>query len=112
MIDIEDNPNCPFTQRVFLESGERQAIGQVKVFARRSEGEWCWVSAVEGPQGSFGQAFAQKVEDSGEGTAVLIFGGSWGIRFKPVSLAEEWDLGSGQQWGEPFLVYGDMVDVK
>jgi hypothetical protein len=41
------------------------------------------------------------------GLAYLIYGGNWGIRLKPIGLEENWDLGSPNQWGEPFLLLGD-----
>ena len=51
------------------------------------------------------------MEDSGAGIAVLVYGGLWGVRLKPVSLVEEWNLDSPQQWGEPYLSLADPKDL-
>ena len=50
-------------------------------------------------------AFASRVEESGDGTALLIYGGSGGLRMKPLEDETEWDLASDNQWGETHLVY-------
>ena len=50
-------------------------------------------------------AFAAKVEESGDGTALLIYGGSGGIRMKPLEDESNWDLTVENQWGETHLVY-------
>lgn len=57
-------------------------------------------------------AYVQTVEDSGAGVTHLVFGGIWGIRLKPVSLQEDWDLESRNQWGEPYLSVADASDIK
>ena len=49
-------------------------------------------------------AYAVKVEDSGEGVAVLVFGGDEGIRLRPPDSGEDWDLASPRQWGEACLL--------
>ena len=49
-------------------------------------------------------AHAVLVEDSGEGIAMLIYGGDEGIRLKPVDCQEVWDLNSPHQWGEACLL--------
>jgi hypothetical protein len=43
--------------------------------------------------------------------AYLIYGGNWGVRFKPVSLKEDWDLDSLNQWGEAFLLISDPRSI-
>ncbi len=50
-------------------------------------------------------AFACKVEESGDGTALLIYGGSGGVRMKRLEDESEWDPQSNQQWGDSHLVY-------
>ena len=49
-------------------------------------------------------AYSAMVEESGEGSALLVYGGDEGIRLKPLDSTEEWDLGSPNQWGEPCLL--------
>ena len=49
-------------------------------------------------------AYSAMVEESGEGSALLVYGGDEGIRLKPLDSTEEWDLSSPNQWGEPCLL--------
>jgi hypothetical protein len=44
--------------------------------------------------------------------ACMVFGGISGIRLKPVSLSEDWDLNSANQWGEPYLLLADPKDIR
>ena len=78
----------------------------------RKEGELlCWVTGME-TDGIPCRATAQKVSDSGGGVSVLIYGGAWGIRFKPVDHEEDpWDFNNPHQWGEPYKFYGDESDL-
>ena len=50
-------------------------------------------------------AYACHVEESGDGTALLIYGGSGGIRMKPLEDETEWKIGVITQKGETHLVY-------
>ena len=50
-------------------------------------------------------AYACQVEESGDGVAILIHGGSGGIRIKPLEDETEWELGAPNQKGETHLVY-------
>ena len=78
---------------------------------REGEAILYWVTGIES-NGIPCPATAQKVSDSGGGVSVLIYGGAWGIRFKPVGFEEEpWDLNNPDQWGEPYKFYGDETDL-
>jgi len=110
-IRISDNPNCVWTGEMVFSAldaprpirGLRAAVGK--------EDEICDVVGVE-PGGRWTEAFVQKVADSGEGTAWLIYGGEWGIRLRPGSRgAEAWSFKNPAQWGEPYKVYGSIDDV-
>lgn len=50
-------------------------------------------------------ALACQIEESGDGIALLIYGGSGGIRMKPLEDESPWDAASSNQWGESHLVY-------
>lgn len=50
-------------------------------------------------------AYACKVEESGDGTALLIYGGSGGVRMKLLEDETKWDTKSTEQWGDTHLVY-------
>ena len=71
----------------------------------------CCVCGVE-PQGKFVPAKVCQVADSGGGSVFFVYGGKWGIRFKPEDYAHEpWDLSNPRQWGEPYKYYGDEADL-
>ncbi|MGV7221488.1 MAG: hypothetical protein ACQ9MH_08190 [Nitrospinales bacterium] len=50
-------------------------------------------------------ANACHIEESGDGTALLIFGGSGGIRLKDLENESPWDESATDQWGDTHLVY-------
>ena len=96
----------------FKELGPAKEIKQLRLSARKSEEALCWVVGwSDDPGQPLCPAFAQPVEDSGQGLAYLIYGGNWGIRLKPVNLEENWDLYSSKQWGEAFLLIGDPRSI-
>lgn len=113
IIEVESNPNCGTSLYArFKEVGPARQISKVKSFERTPYGEWCWVTGwTDDPEHPCCPAWAQVVEDSGAGLAYLVFGGIWGIRLKPVSVEEEWDLQSPNQWGEPYLSLADSNDI-
>ncbi len=114
VIEVESNPNCESSLYArFRESGPARRVEKVRTFERRPEGEWCWVTGwTDDPDHPRCPAQAQLVEDSGAGLTYLVFGGLWGIRLKPVSLNEDWNLESRNQWGEPYLALADQRDIQ
>ena len=50
-------------------------------------------------------AYACQIEESGDGVALLIFGGNGGIRMKPIDDNAEWDVNNSNQWSESHLVF-------
>jgi hypothetical protein len=107
--EVDENPNYPGSVSMrFKTLGPAKAIKQIRISDRNTDGEVCWVTGWCDDAGhSLCPAYAQPVEESGQGLAYLIYGGNWGIRLKPVSLNEEWDLSSPNQWGEAFLLIAD-----
>lgn len=100
---VDENPNCATDERVFSTSGEKRAVKRLHLDSPLTRpASWCDVAAVEAG-GAFGTAFAQRVEDSSDGTAWLVFGGAWGLRLK-TSGNDSWSLQDNSQWGKPFLV--------
>ena len=51
------------------------------------------------------------VSDSGQAMVHLVFGGDWGIRLKPLDSAEDWDINSPNQFGEPYLMLTQEADI-
>jgi len=49
-------------------------------------------------------AYAASVWDSGDGVALLIYGGDEGIRLQDVESGSAWDVKDDNQWGEPCLL--------
>jgi hypothetical protein len=110
-IEVEPNPNCQGSEQyIFNEIEETRPIRGIRVEDRGRE-VVCDVTGVS-TGGGWVQAYATKINDSGNGTAYLITGGEWGIRIKPSHLTgEPWSLTNERQWGEPFKVYGEAEDI-
>src|SRR5436190_17812306 len=100
---VEENPNCSADERVFSESGKIKPVARLNVEQPSRIRAWCDVTGVE-EGGAFTPAQAVQVEDSGAGTAWLIFGGTWGLRFRPAGSTGDWSLSNSSQWGVPFKV--------
>jgi hypothetical protein len=113
-VEVESNPNCEQSVCArFKDVGGRRAVAQVWSDDRKPDGEWCWVTGwTDDSQDPCCPASAYTVEDSGSGLAHLIVGGLWGIRLKPVSLAEAWDIDSPNQWGQPYLLLANLRDIR
>ncbi|MBI4342187.1 MAG: hypothetical protein HY599_02330 [Candidatus Omnitrophica bacterium] len=112
VIEIADNPNCsPVDLRVFHDLDAPQAVGAVRL--ERQTGVPAWY-AVTGwtAAGTSCPAYAQKVDDSGDGTAFLLHGGDAGVRLRPLAVQGPWRMEDPQQWGEPFLILGDPSDLQ
>lgn len=114
VIEVECNPNCKQSLYArFTEAGPARKVLKVRIFDRKPQGEWCWVTGwTDDPEHPCCAAYAQPVEDSGAGLAYVVFGGLGGIRLKPVGLDEEWSLASASQWGEPYLALADERDIQ
>jgi len=111
-VRFEENPNCGFADdRVWREQTEPRPVSQV--LRQRAGGEvWCDVTGLD-RGGTPQPALARRVEDSGEGTCTLVYGGLWGIRLKEPSCTHAWSLSDPHQWGEAFLLLpGDGADLR
>jgi len=113
-VEVESNPN--WENSVFLrfkEVAPAQPVSHVKIYERTSRGEWCAVTGwCDDSQQAVCSAYAQKVEDSGAGVTLLVFGGNYGVRLKPESSLDEWDLDHPEQWGEAYLSLSDERDLR
>ena len=102
---IDENPNCGMEERVFASRGSARLVTHVLMDDPKLKKEgWCAVVGVN-EDGSFAPAQAQQVDDSSDGTAWLIYGGAWGLRFKNENNSSGWDINDSNQWGRPFLVF-------
>ncbi len=112
-IEVESNENCEtsFFGR-FKEIRPARPVVQVKLYDRNPVGEWYWVTGwSDHEQTPPCPAHAQLVEDSGAGLTHLVYGGMYGLRFKPISTDEAWSLDSPHQWGEAYLSLSSDRDL-
>jgi hypothetical protein len=111
-LSVEESPNGEALEgRVFQERTPPRVVTEV---LRRRGGKdvWCPIVAVEAG-GVTGPALARKVDDSGEGTCYLVYGGRWGIRLKEPACQDPWNFTDPHQWGETFLLLSaDGADLK
>ncbi len=110
-IHVQDNLNCAGSEQyVFNELGSPRRICGIRV-VERGEETACDVTGVD-EKGRFVEAYAVKINDSGEGMGYLIYGAEWGIRLKLEKNRDKpWDLSGQDQWGEPFKIYGSEEDI-
>ena len=112
IIDIAHNPNCLSVDlRVFHDLEAPKAIAAVRLEQQPGEPAWYAVTGWTA-EGRACPAAAQKVDDSGDGTAFLVYGGDAGLRLRPLDDSGAWQLDDPRQWGEPFLILGEAGDFK
>ena len=102
-IDVAGGENSPMDlNRVFDLLDEPRPINKVFTADPTGRDEWCLVTgwSDQGPC----PAMAALSEDSGDGVALLVYGGGQGIRLKRPDCREDWDLASPNQWGEACLL--------
>jgi hypothetical protein len=114
IVEVESNENCEasFFGR-FKDIRPARPVLQVKLYDRNPAGEWYWVTGWSDDQQTPAcPAYAQLVEDSGAGLTHLIYGGIYGLRFKPIHVEEPWSLESPHQWGEAYLSLASDCDLR
>src|SRR5687768_15442360 len=102
-IRVDSNDNCPMSaQLVYKNLTNPRRVTQVRIYEGEPEGVMYAVTgwSSQGPV----DAYAVGVEDSGSGSAFLLYGGDWGLRLRPIESNSAWDLGSADQFGETHLV--------
>ncbi|MDP3703926.1 MAG: hypothetical protein Q8R78_06020 [Candidatus Omnitrophota bacterium] len=111
-LEVLDNPNCPPVDlRVFHDLGSATPIRQVRLSRDGQLPEWYDVTGWTTANGRC-PALLQKVDDSGEGVAFLLYGGDAGLRLRPAGDASAWGLDDPRQWGSPFVLLTDLADVR
>jgi len=102
-VDIQQGNNCDYSlTRVF--STIDASIQILRVETTGMHGELGLFDVTGWSDEGQCTAYAVIVEDSGEGQALLIYGGDDGIRLRPQDSQEPWRLGAVDQWGEPCLL--------
>jgi len=114
IVEVESNENCEGSVFArFKEVSAARPVLQVRLHDRNQLGEWYWVTGwSDDQQTPVCPAYAQLVEDSGSGLAHLIYGGMYGLRFKPINVEEAWNLESPHQWGEAYLSLASDRDLR
>ena len=110
-VDVSASGNCPLSlTRMFDAMEDPVRVSRVLASDPDDREAMCdvtgWSAAGPCP------AYAVLVEDSGDGLAMLIYGGEEGIRLRLPDSEEEWDLQSPQQWGEACLLLDKGVGYE
>ena len=114
----------PFIE-VGVEAGDNSEMSLLRMFdAREEPSEVTQVFALrrDGTEGRCAvigwssdgpcPAYAASVWDSGDGVALLIYGGDEGIRLKHADSTSAWDIADVSQWGEPCLLLDAGTEVS
>ncbi len=111
VVEIAPNPNCdPVDLRVFHDIEAPRVVRQVCLQRVNEAPAWYDVTGWT-LEGTPCQARGRRVDDSGEGLAVLVTGGEAGLRLRPAGSAEAWGMDDPRQWGASFLLMADEAGV-
>tara|TARA_Y100000590_G_scaffold431952_1_gene547327 strand:+ start:10615 stop:10995 length:381 start_codon:yes stop_codon:yes gene_type:complete len=112
-LEVEENSNCyGMPLMTYQAIGTVNEIQKVKVYGLNGSEEFQWVTGWNSDMdGTPLPAFCVEVSDSGSGNAFLVFGSDWGLRMMHDSLDEKWSSESKNQFGEPWMLIGDMADI-
>lgn len=113
LLDLCENPNLG--EAVMATFNVRAPARQLVAAKLWRDGipRWCAVAAC-GREG-FTVASISPIEESGDGPALLIHGGEWGLRLAELPAeadAPAWDLSDASQWAEPFLICRPDLDWR
>ncbi len=112
-VDVEENANSEYTpMRVFETQGDERVAHAIRV----SE-----VSGGEGPHEIVGWSSEgggtrtdityAPVTDSGAAVSIIVVGGDFGVRMRPLEDEGDWSLDAEGQHGEPYLLLPPDVDI-
>lgn len=112
-VEVEENPNSyGLPLRAFSAKAQPYQVSRINVDPRTGKAIPHFVTGWSSQNGgSPCPAYCVPVEDSGAAISYLVYGGDWGLRFRPVGLDEPWSVASASQFGEPYLLLGDESDV-
>jgi hypothetical protein len=111
-LQIDPNPNCePLDGMLFQPRTNSRQIDQLR-YERNGEEVWCDATGVD-EGGRWCPVQACMVDDSGDGSCYLVYGGAWGLRLRDASISAPWDLAAPGQWGVSYLLLGgDGSDLR
>ena len=112
ILEIEENRNCEsIDMRVFHDSDKPQRVSHLRLEKDMKPAQWYEVigwTRTNSPT----EAVVQKVDDSGDGIALLVHGGDCGLRLKEEASKDEWSLDNTKQWGLPFYLTTTSEDIR
>ena len=113
IVEVESNENCEasFFAR-FKEVRPARPVTQVRLYERNPAGEWYWVTGWSDNPDSGVPCLCPAGRRLGAGLAHLVYGGIYGLRFKPITIEEPWSLASPHQWGEAYLSLASERDLR
>ena len=110
-VDVQLGDNCDYSlNRVFSALAASAPVFRVETTGIHGELGLFDVTGWSG-EGTC-PAYAVIVEDSGEGRALLVYGGADGIRLRPHDSQEPWTLEAMHQWGEPCLLLDQSTHIE
>lgn len=110
-VDVEVGDNCDYPlNRVFSALTVSTPVSSVETIGIRGDLAMFEVTGWCDRQPC--QAYSVIVEDSGEGQAILIYGGVDGIRLRPKGSETPWSLEAADQWGEPCLLLDQSTQIE
>ena len=112
-LEIDENDNSEYMpMQVFEALADPVPVRRLRLFEPGREPGVYEVTGWSSEDGGTPcPAMFAPVSDSGQAEAYLVFGGDWGVRFRPEGSAAAWDAANGEQWGEPFIALTDRADV-
>ena len=112
-LEVEENENCDYMPLQLYEGkADPVPIFRVRLFEPgRPRGIYAVAGWQSDGSGSPTQALYVPVSDSGQAEVHLVYGGDWGVRFKPAESDRDWDLHDPDQWGEPYVMLMDRDDI-
>ena len=113
VIEIPSNPNCASADlRVFNDLEPARSVRQVRLSLDGAEADQWYDVTGWSSSGTTVPALARKVDDSGDGVALLVSGGDAGLRLQPAGCRAPWRLDDASQRGIPFLLIAESGDLR
>ena len=112
-LEVEENDNCGYMPLQVYEA-HREPVPVFEV-SLEEPGRPAGIYSVSGWSSDGGgtpcPAMYAPVSDSGQAVVHLVYGGDWGVRFRPQGSEKAWDLQSPDQWGEPYIMLTQEGDI-
>ena len=112
-LEVEENDNCDYMPlQVYEAHSDPVPVFEVTLEEPgRSPGVYSVTGWSSDGGGTPCPAMYAPVSDSGQAVVHLVYGGDWGIRFKPSDSDEPWQPGNADQWGEPYIMLTQAGDI-